>query len=157
VTESETTLHAMYAEAIFGSFDGIVSVLGVIAAAYVAGSPARTLVIVAAGLAVAAAVSMAGGQFLASAKNVRNPLIQAFVMGIATLLGAFVPAIPFLFLPKPTAAICTAIIVLLVTGWIVRIRATTQGTLKAFSQTYGILLIAAVISVVTAIVFNIVG
>jgi hypothetical protein len=48
-------------EAIFGTFDGMTSLPGVIAGALVSGTE-HILVVTAAGLAVAATVSMAGGE-----------------------------------------------------------------------------------------------
>src|SRR5215469_7926541 len=81
-------------EAIFGSFDGMTSTLGVVAGLLATNSSAPHIVAGAIGIAVAATIGMGAGQYLSDGdRNVR----KAIVMAVATLIGSVLPAIPFLF------------------------------------------------------------
>lgn len=83
---------------LFGSFDGTVSVLGVIIG--LAAASSGKIVAAAIGLAAAAAISMGFGEFLGDNKS---SILQAITMGIATLFGTLVPILPFIFLSKTPA------------------------------------------------------
>ena len=143
-------------EAIFGSFDGMVSALGVIAAAFLASS-AHVLVIAAAGLAVAAAVSMAGGAFLSEPTYQKGEVRRAGVMALATFAGAFLPAVPFLFLPKPAALYGTLLLVVAASVAIAQARVSTHGAARAYVQTFAILIVASLLSVGMTLLFNVTG
>ena len=76
--------HDDQAQAIFGSLDGATSAVGVVAAALIAGDE-KTLLAAAVGLAAAATVGMASGEWLSDrGKSFR----RALVMGAATLTGS---------------------------------------------------------------------
>jgi VIT1/CCC1 family predicted Fe2+/Mn2+ transporter len=80
-------------QAIFGSFDGLTSALGVITGLVIAGTHTGSRILAAAlGLAVAATVGMGAGEYLSDeSRSVR----RALVMGAATLAGSMLPAVPF--------------------------------------------------------------
>src|SRR5271166_4449225 len=81
-------------EAIFGSFDGMTSTLGVVAGLLATHAPAPKILAAAIGIAVAATVGMGAGQYLSDGN--RN-MHKAIVMAVATLIGSVLPAIPFIF------------------------------------------------------------
>jgi len=143
-------------QAIFGSFDGLTSALGVIAAAYLTGST-HVLVAAACGLAIASAVSMGGGEFLSETSKRSGALNRAGIMAVATFIGSFLPAIPFLFFVKPVSLIVACILVLAAAVVIAQFRVPTQGVVRAYLQTYGILVMAAGLSIGVTLVFNLVG
>src|SRR5215469_13667843 len=81
-------------EAIFGSFDGMTSTLGVVAGLLATKATSSHIVAGAIGIAVAATIGMGAGQYLSDEeRNVR----KAIVMAVATLVGSVLPAIPFFF------------------------------------------------------------
>jgi VIT1/CCC1 family predicted Fe2+/Mn2+ transporter len=143
-------------EAIFGSFDGLVSALGVIAAAYLVGN-AHLLVTAAAGLAIAAAVSMAGGAFLSEPTYQKGEAKRAGVMALATFVGAFLPAVPFLFFAKPVALIGTLVLVIAASTAIAQARVPTHGYRRAYLQTLVILVVASGLSIGMTLLFNVTG
>lgn len=73
----------------FGGFDGATSLVGVLAGLIATHSTPSTILATSAGLAVASAVGMAFGDFLSGANRV-----EALVMGAATFVGSFLPALP---------------------------------------------------------------
>jgi hypothetical protein len=80
-------------QAIFGSFDGLTSALGVIAGLLAAGVHNGGRILAGAlGLAVAATIGMGAGEYLSDTSHNRR---RALVMAGATLAGSVVPAIPF--------------------------------------------------------------
>jgi len=143
-------------QAIFGSFDGLTSALGVIAAAYLTGNT-HVLVATACGLAVASAVSMGGGEFLSETSQRSGELNRAGIMAAATFIGSFLPAIPFLFFAKPIALMVAGVLVLVAAAVIAQFRVQSQGVIRAYLQTYGILVVAAGLSIGLTLVFNLVG
>src|SRR6516164_3591116 len=81
-------------EAIFGSFDGMTSTLGVVAGLLATRSTASHIVAGAIGIAVAATIGMGAGQYLS---DEQRDLRKALVMAVATLIGSVLPALPFFF------------------------------------------------------------
>ncbi len=80
-------------QAIFGSFDGLTSALGVITGLIVAGTPTGSRILAASlGLAVAATIGMGAGEYLSDESR---SLRRAAVMAAATLTGSILPALPF--------------------------------------------------------------
>lgn len=123
---------------VIGAFDGALTILGVILGAYIVGALTRSLVLAAGTAAgVALAISSAVGAYEAERiesalthKNLEramlstvegtqkevaqiNNLASSFVHGIAPLVAAFVPLIPFIFM-EPMEAMIVAIIATLV-------------------------------------------
>ena len=77
---------------VFGAFDGLTSAVGlVLVAALTSGS---NVLAVSIALAVGAAISMAAGEWLADDQPVDRGR-RAALMGLATLVGSIVPALPF--------------------------------------------------------------
>ena len=124
-------------QAIFGSFDGVISVIGVIVA--LLARPTPIIVDAAIGLAVASAVGMAAGEYLGD--DTRN-LRRAFVMGLATIVGTMCPVVPFMIFAKDLAMVIAVVLVLAVSLAIARARALTSSSL-AYVETFGVLLLAA--------------
>jgi hypothetical protein len=123
-------------EAIFGSFDGMTSTLGVVAGLLATNSSARHIVAAAIGIAVAATVGMGAGQYLSDGqRNVR----KAAVMALATLVGSALPAIPFAFGSSLACVLASAAITLLAAGVI--------GHYRGYLVTYAILVVVSVLTV----------
>jgi VIT1/CCC1 family predicted Fe2+/Mn2+ transporter len=123
-------------QAIFGSFDGVVSVIGVIVA--LLAGPTAIMVDAAIGLAAASAVGMAAGEYLGDhARSLR----KAAVMGLATIVGTLCPIVPFIVLPKKSAIVVAVVIVIVISVIISRSR--EGSTLRAYAETFGVLILAA--------------
>jgi VIT1/CCC1 family predicted Fe2+/Mn2+ transporter len=140
---------------IFGIFDGMVSELGIIAACYLAGT-SHLLLLTTVAFGVAAAVSMAGGEYLSDTRATGS-MQRALVMGLATFVGAILPALPFLFFGKSIALSVGFILVVAIAGCIAQVRATKQGWIRAYVQTFVILLCAAGFSIAVTLAFNLAG
>jgi VIT1/CCC1 family predicted Fe2+/Mn2+ transporter len=123
-------------EAIFGSFDGMTSTLGVVAGLLATRSTAPHIVAGAIGIAVAATVGMGAGQYLSDdQRNVR----KALVMAVATLIGSVLPALPFVF---GTSFACV-----MASGAITLLAAAVIGHYRGYVVTYSILMVVAVLTV----------
>jgi VIT1/CCC1 family predicted Fe2+/Mn2+ transporter len=128
-------------EAIFGSFDGMTSTLGVVAGLLATHASAPKIVAAAIGIAVAATVGMGAGQYLSDgARNLRN----AIVMAAATLVGSVIPAVPFLF-GDSRASIAASIAV-------TALAAAFIGHYRGYLVTYGILVFVSVVTVGLSVV-----
>jgi VIT1/CCC1 family predicted Fe2+/Mn2+ transporter len=128
-------------EAIFGSFDGMTSTLGVVAGLLATNSSARHIVAAAIGIAVAATVGMGAGQYLSDGQ--RN-LRKAAVMALATLVGSVLPAIPFAFGTSLACVLASVAITVLAAGVI--------GHFRGYLVTYSILVVVSVLTVGLSIV-----
>jgi VIT1/CCC1 family predicted Fe2+/Mn2+ transporter len=128
-------------EAIFGSFDGMTSTLGVVAGLLATHASASKIVAAAIGIAVAATVGMGAGQYLSDgARNLRN----AIVMAVATLVGSAIPAVPFLF-GDSRACIAASIAV-------TAVAAAFIGHYRGYLVTYAILIVVSVLTVGLSVV-----
>lgn len=142
-------------KAIFGSFDGVTCVLGVIGAGIITGDT-RTLVLAAAGLAIAEACAMAGGSYLSEVTSV-NTIQHAAITGVSSFVGIIVPALPFLFLRGMWALIGSAILTCALAVVIAQTRVSTSGWLQAYAQTFAILFAAGGASILVTLALNGVG
>ncbi len=127
------------AEAIFGGFDGSVSLVGLIAGAIVAHASPHVLLVVAGGAAVSSAVSMAGGDRLAG-KSWR----LSAVMGAATFAGSLLPAAPIILIPGVLGVALAALLLAGLGAGIAEVRAhgtPSRGT--AYRSTFAMLLVAS--------------
>jgi VIT1/CCC1 family predicted Fe2+/Mn2+ transporter len=124
-------------QAIFGSFDGVVSVIGIMVA--LLARPTPILVDAAIGLAAASAVGMAAGEYLGDRER---SLRKASVMGLATIVGTLCPVVPFMLLPREPAMVGSAVLVLVISFVIARSRATVAPG-RAYLETFGVLFAAA--------------
>lgn len=123
-------------EAIFGSFDGMTSTLGVVAGLLVTNAAAPKILAAAIGIAVAATVGMGAGQYLSDgARNMR----RAVVMALATLIGSALPAIPFAFGDSKVCVAASIGITVLAAGII--------GHYRGYLVTYSILIVVSVVTV----------
>jgi VIT1/CCC1 family predicted Fe2+/Mn2+ transporter len=123
-------------EAIFGSFDGMTSTLGVVAGLLATKSSAPHIVAGAIGIAVAATIGMGAGQYLSDGE--RN-LRKAMVMAVATLVGSVLPAVPFLF--------GTSLACVLASVGITLVAAAVIGHYRGYLITYAILIAVSVLTV----------
>lgn len=128
--------------AIFGSFDGTASLLGVVV--YLLITHPTLIFPTALSGAASSAVSMGGGEWLSDSDS---GLAASAVMAAATFVGAVLPAIPFAFgtgiAPViASAAICAGICVAVAAA------RTTRSRALALAETFGLL--AATLAVVVA-------
>lgn len=123
-------------EAIFGSFDGMTSTLGVVAGLLATRATAPHIVAGAIGIAVAATIGMGAGQYLSDdQRNVR----KAVVMAGATLIGSVLPALPFVF--------GTSLACVLFSVGITLAASAVIGHYRGYLVTYAILLLVSVLTV----------
>lgn len=130
-------------QAVFGSFDGLTSALGVIAGLIVAGTHTGPRILAGAlGLAVAATVGMGAGEYLSDeSRNLR----LALVMAAATLVGSILPALPF--------ALGYGTGQLIASGTLTIIAALAIGHFRGYRLTLTILIVVAAVTVaLTAVV-----
>lgn len=127
-------------EEIFGSFDGMTSTLGVIAGLLATGASASKILAAAIGIAVAATIGMGAGQYLSDGQ--RN-LRLAIVMGLATLVGSVLPAIPFIFGVSSACILASIAITLAAAGVI--------GHYRGYLVTYSILAVVSVLTVALSV------
>lgn len=123
-------------EAIFGSFDGMTSTLGVVAGLLAASATAPKILAAAIGIAVAATVGMGAGQYLSDGERNRR---KAAVMAGATLVGSVLPALPFIFGTSHACVLASIVITLLAAGVI--------GHFRGYAVTYSILVVVAAITI----------
>ena len=123
-------------EAIFGSFDGMTSTLGVVSGLLATHATASKILAAAIGIAVAATVGMGAGQYLSDgARNVR----KAVVMAVATLVGSVIPAVPFFF-GDSRACIAASIAATVLAAGVI-------GHYRGYLVTYSILVVVSVVTI----------
>jgi VIT1/CCC1 family predicted Fe2+/Mn2+ transporter len=105
-------------QAIFGAFDGTVSIIGLVFGLAVHGFTSLAIVVAGVSAAVSATVSMGSGLYECQEGPWRRRLQLALVMSAATACGSIAPVFPFLLFPIAPAAIAAALIALLVAVWI---------------------------------------
>lgn len=139
-------------QAIFGSFDGMTCVLGVIAAEYIAGD-IRDLILSCLALAIGEAIAMCGGSYLSEIVAV-DRLKHALIIGIAACIGVILPVIPFLFMPRSIALVISALITIALGVAIAQARVAKEGAMRAYVQTFAILTAAAAASILVTLAMN---
>jgi VIT1/CCC1 family predicted Fe2+/Mn2+ transporter len=140
---------------IFGGFDGMCCVLGVIAAGYATGD-IHALLLSVIGLALAEAIAMAGGSYLSELVDVQR-IRHAVIIGVASAVGIMVPAFPFFFAPRNVAILLSLFLVVALAVIIAQVRVKQLGLLEAYTQTFAIVLVAATASIVATVLLNRVG
>jgi hypothetical protein len=95
--------------AVFGMFDGVVSIVGFIFALMLNGSSNHLIAIGALGGAISAMVSMGIGQFEAVEGKIHLRLAAAGAMAMATLVGSLVPVWGFFAFSRPIALLTAGI------------------------------------------------
>lgn len=133
--------------AVFGGFDGLTAVLGVLLTLSGHGSLAFWAAL---SLGAAECVGMTAGEWLSDSDH---GFIAALVIGVATMAGSVLPAVPYLFLAGvPAMAASVGVLALLGVG-ITWMRSTDRGWWRALMETYGVIAVAfaavAVIQYVT--------
>ncbi|NUQ95302.1 MAG: hypothetical protein HOY79_01625 [Streptomyces sp.] len=126
---------ALLSPAIFGSFDGATSVVGVLLT--LIGHPEQIMP-TSLGLAAAGGVGMAAGSWLS--QNTNAGPVEAVAIGGATAVGTLLPALPYLALAGMAAIVASAVILVLLGAGITAVRARNRSALRAAAETYGVLL-----------------
>lgn len=126
---------ALLSPAIFGSFDGATSVVGVLLT--LTGHPEQ-IIPTSLGLATAGGVGMAAGSWLSQDTDA-GP-VEAVVIGSATAIGTLLPALPYLALAGMAAIMASAVVLVLLGAGITAVRARDRSPLRAAAETYGVLL-----------------
>ena len=127
-------------ESIFGTADGLSSTLGVVIA--VAITHPSLVATAAVAVAVGSAVSMCLSEYLSDSSESNY---KAFIMGIATFIGAISPAIPFFIFSGTLAYILCGIICS--TLCIIISRNRPGGELKSLIITFSVTLISSGLAV----------
>jgi VIT1/CCC1 family predicted Fe2+/Mn2+ transporter len=106
--------------ALFGAWDGAISVLAVLIASSHLG--AQALLVAGIGGAIGGCLSMGSGQFESMEDTTAVKLRTAVIMAVATLAGGLLPALPFLATNKTVGYVIglAAVIVLATAVWIVK-------------------------------------
>jgi VIT1/CCC1 family predicted Fe2+/Mn2+ transporter len=127
---------------IFGMFDGLTSLLGVLIPLlkYTHLLVFTTCV----GLAVSSAISMGLGEYLSYDKDIstKTRIHTSIYMGIFTAIGCFLPVVPFLFVGGVIALVSSIIIYLLLTLVVAFMKSGDLGWRSALVQTLSISLVA---------------
>lgn len=105
-------------EAIFGSFDGVVSIIGFVFGLLVHKSAESAIAIGGLGGAISASISMGTGEYEKGDGPWHERLKVATAMFLATAIGSLVPIWPFFVFSKTVAVMIAAIGCLIVAGWI---------------------------------------
>lgn len=125
--------------AVFGAFDGVTCLLGVV---FPLLHDPRLVLPTALGVGLAETVGMAAGEWQSDSEN--GPA-ASLVIGGASGGGAILPAIPFGFLPAGPARWVSLALLLTVTGLIALLRAERRGHRRAFTESFGILAVVALV------------
>jgi VIT1/CCC1 family predicted Fe2+/Mn2+ transporter len=109
----------MRSEAILGSFDGTVSIVGFIFGMLAHHASLSLLVAGGIGGTIAATVSMATGDFEENDHLPRKDRFHgAAMMAMGTLMGSLIPIVPFMIFSRHLAIVFAALGCLAVAGWI---------------------------------------
>lgn len=130
--------------ATFGGFDGAVSLLGLLAGEIVAHASGALVLTTAAGLAIAATVSMAAGEYLSDVES-GGRTHRALVMGTATFVGSLLPALPFALMGGVAGMAASVVLVLLLGVLIAEVRPGGRG--GRYAVTFALLAVASLLSV----------
>lgn len=133
--------------AIFGSFDGAASLIGVTIYLLLSHHPALIFPVAVSG-AISSAVSMGGGEWLSDSLN---GLTASTVMAIATFTGAILPAVPFAFLTGPAAVAECGIICVCIAVAVSALRPERSLPL-ALAETLGILIVVVAVVVACSLI-----
>lgn len=142
-------------KAIFGSFDGMTCVLGVIAAGVISGDT-HALILASIGLCIAESVAMCGGSYLSEIVAV-DRVKQASIIGVSAGIGVILPVLPFLIASHSLAIVGSAVMTLGMACAIAQARIESSGRIAAYVQTFAILLIAAIASILVTLALNTLG
>lgn len=146
------TSNPLVSRAIFGAADGSTSAVGVVAGLVVAHAGSTAILGAAVGGAVAAMVGMASGDWLGGASR-----LQAVVIGVATLAGSVLPAVPVVIVPGLLGYLTSGLLMLVLAVAISEARYESDrdesggSRLRAYTTTLTILLVASGLSIAAAL------
>jgi VIT1/CCC1 family predicted Fe2+/Mn2+ transporter len=124
--------------AVFGSFDGMTSAMGVILALL---ATPHALLLGALGIGIAAVIGMGLGEWQSDSSSGWKP---AVAMAVASGVGTLLPVIPFIFMAGAPAVIASALIIITATAVIAKVRVSENRSYwKAARESYTILVITA--------------
>lgn len=132
---------SLVGQSVFGLFDGLTSLLGLLAGLIVAHATSVAILDASVGIAIAEGVGMAFGDWLSGSSRK-----ESTVIGAATFVGALLPAIPVALIPGPVGYWVGAALVVGIAVGIAEARAR-HGRLKAYLTTAVTLIVAAGLSV----------
>ena len=141
---------ALVRPAVFGAFDGLVTVLGIL---FALSAAPTTLVRSGIGLAAAGAVSMAGGEWLSAAADSPDKFWEAAAIGATTGAGTLIPVVPYMVGGGGVAAAVSAVLCLATAGLAAWLKTTENQELslaRSAAQTYGLLLAAGAVTLLCA-------
>ena len=120
--------------AVFGSFDGVTSAIGVILAL---SSAPHSMLLAALGVGISGSVGMAAGEWQSESSH---GFLASAVMGLATGTGTLLPVVPFLLCSGVSAVVLSVLITALAVAGIAKLRMTENKSYKrAALESYGIL------------------
>ncbi len=127
-------------EAVFGAFDGLVSMMGVIFGALLVHSTAHEIGVISVGAAIAECISMSTGEVEKSDDPWRSRVHIALAMALASACGGLIPGLPFFIFSKSVALIVAAIGCLIVASWIGWMK---HKGVKGYIRAYLVLILAS--------------
>lgn len=130
-------------EAIFGAYDGVVSIIGFVFGLILHHASSATIAVGGLGGAIAAGVSMSTGELEKSNAPLRSKLPVGVAMLCATLVGSLIPIVAFFFLPTGPALAVAIVGCLLVATWIGH--AKRQGA-RGYLTSYATIFAAALLT-----------
>lgn len=134
--------------AVFGAFDGVTSVLGVLVS--LLGQKELVLVRACLGLALASSIGMGFGQYTGDKER---RLISAVVIALATAVGTLLPVIGFIFFAKRMAVVIGTLAVIGLGILIGYQRSKSSPKRIAYGQTFLLLILATGVNVFVALFF----
>lgn len=140
--------------AVFGAFDGLVTILG---ALFALATHPHALVVSGIGLAAAGAVSMGGGQWLSDNENGWR---ASLAIGVTTGVGTLVPVAPYAVASGVAAGVASGVLCLAAAGVVSWLKTTDGHALsarRAAVQTYSLLLAAGAATLLCAWLTGAVG
>ena len=130
-------------EAIFGAFDGLVSIIGFLFGLLIHHASGGLIAIGGIGGSASGAVSMAGGEYESQSGTALARCRYAAVMGLTYLGGSMVPVWPFLCVVAPWTYLCAGFGALAVATWI---GYEKHAGWRGYATTYGLLVGAVLIT-----------
>lgn len=133
-------------QVIFGTFDGLTTAVGVVFAAAITSANVVAVIL---GLAIAAAVSMAAGEWLSDDETDGANTRRAVVMGLSTLGASIVPALPFFVTRGIPAGLVAAALALGLACVIAELRPGDR--VSSYVKTIGVLTLACGLAIGAAL------
>lgn len=141
--------------AVFGSFDGVCTALGLLL-----GDPGHGLRLarIAAGVAAAGAASMAGGEYVSTDPGSPSGPWACAAMGAATGVGTMLPAVPFVLMPGGWLPLAVSLAVSAAVAAVIAVANTPLlGARRAWTSTFLILCLVLAATVGVQAAFGAVG